>query len=130
MHHALHTLPEALFEAGSAGFQVWCSPTDNPGGKWQEVQMFPGAFPKAVEYLVSVHWQWEDETIVGLEVSTCAYALADRFPQEFSQSLIAERLGKQSIRNRQEDLAWAERKIQELFRLAGVTMPAIQVVED
>ena len=121
---------QALYEAGSAGFQIWCSPTDNPGGKWQEVRMFPGAFAKPVEYLASVHWQWEDEAIVGLELSTCAYALADRFPQEFSASLLAQQLGKQSIRNREDDLAWAMRKIRELFRLACVPMPAVNVIDD
>lgn len=123
-------VPEALFEAGSAGFQIWCSPQDNPGGKWNEVQMFPGAFPKAAEYLASVHWQWKDETIVGLELSTCAYALADRFPKIFSESPIAARLGKQSIRNRPDDLTWAEAKIQKLFSLAGLTLPAICIAED
>jgi hypothetical protein len=92
--------------------------------------MFPGAFPKAAEYVASVHWKWNDESIVGLELSTCAYALADRFPEIFSESLIAARLGKQSIRNRAEDLAWAETKIQSLFRLAGMYLPAICIAED
>jgi hypothetical protein len=122
--------PEALYEAGSAGFQIWCSPADNPGGAWESIQMFPGAFPKAVEYVASVHWKWDDETIVGLELSTCAYALADRFPETFSESPIANRLGKQSIRNRPEDLAWAETKIQTLFQQAGVRLPAICITED
>ena len=121
---------EALYEAGSAGFQIWCSPQDNPGGKWSEVQMFPGAFQKPAEYVAAVHWKWNDEAIVGLELSTCAYALADRFPTEFSESPIATRLGKQSIRNRAEDLAWARRKILRLFDLAGVSVPAICIAED
>ena len=120
----------ALYEAGSAGFQIWCSPQDNPGGKWNEVQMFPGAFPKPAEYVASVHWKWEDESIVGLEVSTCAYALADRFPTDFSESPIAARLGKRSIRNRSEDLAWARRKILYLFQMAGISAPAIYIAED
>jgi hypothetical protein len=122
--------PEALFEAGSAGFQIWCSPKDNPGGPWSEIQMFPGSFPKAVEYVASVHWKWNDETIVGLELSTCAYALADRFPGRFSDSLIAGRIGMQSVRNRADDIAWAKAKIQALFDLARVRMPAIEIVED
>jgi len=122
--------PEALFEAGSAGFQIWCSPSDNPGGQWKEVRMFPGAFPKAAEYVASVHWKWVDETIVGLELSTCAYALADRFPEAFSESPIAARLGKQSIRNRPEDLTWAEAKIQTLFELARIHLPVICITED
>lgn len=122
--------PEALYEAGSAGFQIWCIPTDNPGGQWHEVQMFPGAFPKAAEYVASVHWKWSDETIVGLELSTCAYALADHFPETFSESPIAARLGKQSIRNRPDDLNWAEAKIQALFEQAGVRMPTIYNTED
>ncbi len=127
---ASNPAPEALFEAGSAGFQIWCSPTDNPGGKWNEVQMFPGAFAKPAEYVAAVHWKWQDEAIVGLEVSTCAYALADRFPELFSESPIAARLGKQSIRNRPEDLAWAEQKIEYLFRLAKMATPAIYTAEE
>ncbi len=122
--------PEALFEAGSAGFQIWCSPSDNPGGPWQEIQMFPGAFAKPVEYVASVHWKWDDEAIIGLEVSTCAYALADRFPDRFSASPIARRLGKQPIQNREEDLAWTRKKIQVLFRIAGLPVPLISVIED
>lgn len=120
----------ALYEAGSAGFQIWCSANDNPGGDWKKVRMTPGAFKKPAEYLASVNWKWEDETIVGLELSTCAYALADHFPNRFSASLIAERLGKQSIRNRADDVAWAKKKIQHLFRLAGVALPTIYLVED
>ena len=125
-----NSAPEALFEAGSAGFQIWCSPQDNPGDPWSEMQMFPGSFPKAVEYVASVHWKWNDETIVGLELSTCAYALADRFPNRFSDSLIPGRIGLRSIRNRADDIAWAEAKIQKLFDLAGLTLPAICIAED
>jgi hypothetical protein len=36
--------PAALFEAGSAGLQIWCTPTDSPGGLWEQVQMDAGAF--------------------------------------------------------------------------------------
>jgi hypothetical protein len=127
---ASNPAPEALFEAGSAGFQIWCSPADNPGGKWKEVQMFPGAFAKPAEYVASVHWKWDEETIVGLEISTCAYALADRFPEQFSESPIAKRLGKQSIRNRAQDLAWAGQKIEHLFCLANMALPAIYTIDD
>ena len=70
------------------------------------------------------------ERIAGLEVSTCAYALADRFPTEFSESPIAKRLGRQSIRNRADDLAWVERKIEQLFRLAGIATPAIYIAKE
>ena len=122
--------PEALFEAGSAGFQIWCSPTDNPGGKWNEVQMFSGAFAKPAEYVAAVHWKWQDESIVGLEVSTCAYALSDRFPEQFSESPLAGKLGRQSIRNRRDDLEWAEGKIESLFRLAGIATPAIYIAKE
>lgn len=127
---ATNPAPSALYEAGSAGFQIWCSPTDNPGRDWKKVTMTPGAFKKPAEYLASVHWKWEDETVIGLEVSTCAYALADRFPNRFSASPIAERLGLQSIRNRTDDLVWAKAKIQYLFRLAGIAVPAIYLTEE
>jgi hypothetical protein len=53
--------PAALFEAGSAGLQIWCTPEDHPGGLWNQVQMDAGAFSKPCEYLASAHWQWSEE---------------------------------------------------------------------
>ena len=119
--------PDAIFEAGSAGFQIWCTPTDHPEG-WEAVAatMFPGAFAKACEYVAAVHWHWDDETIVGLNLSTAAYALADRLPDQYTNSETRKAVhGKQSIFNRPEDLAWAQKHIHRLFRLAGVQVPPI-----
>ena len=56
--------PAAIFEAGSGGFQVWCTPNDRPSG-WNGISMQSGAFSKPCEYVGSVHWKWEDETILG-----------------------------------------------------------------
>ena len=54
--------PAAIFEAGSGGFQVWCTPQDHPQG-WNDIAMNSGSFSKPCEYVGSVHWKWDDETI-------------------------------------------------------------------
>ena len=118
---------DALFEAGSAGFQIWCTPTEHPEG-WEAVAptMFPGAFSKACEYVASVNWHWDDETIVGLNLSTAAYALADRLPEQYTASETRRDLaGKTSIFNRPADLVWARQHIHSLFRLADVPQPPV-----
>jgi hypothetical protein len=118
---------DALFEAGSAGFQIWCTPTEHPEG-WEAVAstMFPGAFSKACEYVASVNWHWDDETIVGLNLSTAAYALADRLPDQYTNSETRRAVhGNQSIFNRPEDIVWARKHISRLFRLANVPVPPI-----
>jgi hypothetical protein len=33
--------PSAIFEAGSGGFQIWCTPEDHPEG-WTGIVMNPG----------------------------------------------------------------------------------------
>ncbi len=119
---ATNPAPEAIYEAGSGGFQIWCTPEDNPGGDWQQVSMIAAAFAKPCEYIASVHWKWgegdDDETIIGLSLSTTAYALDPdrRRPGEIS--------------NRPSDIAWAKKKIHKLFKLAGVPMPPIYVERD
>ena len=45
--------------------------------------MNSGAFSKPCEYVGSVHWKWEEDIIVGLEIETSAYALAEQKPDEF-----------------------------------------------
>jgi hypothetical protein len=124
--------PDALFEAGSAGFQIWCTPADFPEG-WEQVvaTMFPGAFAKDCAYVASVHWRWEGECIVGLNLSTAAYALADTLNERFTDSETRHAVnGKQTIYNRPEDLAWAQKQIHRLFHLAGVPTPPIYVEKE
>jgi len=119
--------PDALFEAGSAGFQIWCTPAEHPEG-WEAVAptMFPGAFSKACEYVAAVNWHWDDEAIVGLNLSTKAYALAERLPEQYTSSETRKAVhAKQSIFNRPEDIAWAMKHIHRLFKLANVPTPPI-----
>lgn len=106
---------EALFEAGNAGFQLWCTPYDHPAG-WDAIPMTSGAFAKPCAYLASVSWGWEGEQITHLVLSTDAYALGDH-----------ARLGRREIHNRPEDLAWAKEKVRRLFEMAGVPMPPIVI---
>ena len=103
--------PGAIFEAGTAGFQIWATPDNHPKG-WEGIVMTAGAFSKPCEYVASVSWGWEGETISHLLLSTDAYAL--------------ERKGSKRTHNRPADLAWAKRKVRWLFKRAGVKCPEIR----
>jgi hypothetical protein len=109
--------PTALYEAGNAGFQIWCTPDDHPEG-WDDIQMNAGAFSKPCEYVGSIHWKWEGEQIVALEISTTAYALTDQKPGEYN---------RQSIANREADIEWLVEKIAWLFEKAGVALPSCEI---
>jgi hypothetical protein len=112
----------AIFEAGSGGFQVWCTPQDHPQG-WNEISMNSGAFSKPCEYVGSVHWTWEEETIVGLEIETGAYALADQKPDEYSQSMnLSSNDHRRTIFNRDADIKWLKEKVTWLFEKARVPL--------
>ncbi len=114
--------PAAIFEAGSGGFQVWCTTNDHPSG-WNGISMQSGAFSKPCEYVGSVHWKWEDETIVGLDIETSAYALADQKPDEYCNLTdIPEGFNRCTIFNRDADIEWLKEKIAWLFAEAGVPL--------
>jgi len=118
--------PAAIFEAGSGGFQVWCTPKDHPKG-WDGIVMNPGAFSKPCEYVGSVHWQWDDDSIVGLEIETSAYALADQKPDEFCNLTdIPRDFQRRTIFNRDADIEWLKEKITWLFAEAGVPLPPFE----
>ena len=119
------TNPEAkaIFEAGNAGFQVWCTPQDHPQD-WRGIQMISGAFSKACEYVGSAQWKWEDERIVALEIETSAYALADQRPNEYCNlKEIPEAFHRRTIFNREADIDWLLEKVSWLFQQAGVPLP-------
>lgn len=114
--------PNAIFEAGNAGFQVWCTPQDCPPG-WNDIQMVPGTFSKPCEYLGSVCWKWEGETIVALEIETSAYALAEQKPDQYCDwHEIPQDAKYRTIFNRDDDIAWLQEKITGLFEQAGVPL--------
>jgi hypothetical protein len=115
--------PSAIFEPGSGGFQVWCTPTDRPQG-WNGITMNAGAFAKPCEYVGSVLWKWDDEQIVALEIQTSAYALADQKPGEYCNlQQIPAGLHRRTIFNREADIEWLKEKITWLFWEAGVPLP-------
>jgi hypothetical protein len=118
---ASNPAPVALFEAGSAGFQIWCTPDDHPGGLWSQVKMIAGAFSKPCEFVADVGWEWskeENPNIIGIELTTIAYALHD-----------ARLLDQKSMANRPDDIAWAKQKIEWLWQASRATdkMPPIKV---
>ena len=106
---------EALFDAGNAGFQIWCTPEDHPEG-WENIPMDAGAFSKPCEYVASVRWGWENETITHLVLSTDAFAWSEFQARE-----------RYTGHNRPEDLTWAQEKIRWLFTQAEVPLPPIRV---
>jgi hypothetical protein len=105
--------PQAIFEAGSGGFQVWCTPDDHPQG-WNEIRMNSGVFSKTCEYAGGAHWKWENDRIVALEIETTAYALSDQKPDEYRNH--------RAITNRAADIEWLKQKIVWLFDKAGVPL--------
>mgnify|MGYP001156649990 FL=1 len=111
---ATNPAPEALFEAGSGGFQIWATPDDHPKG-WDGVPMDMGAFAKPCAFVASVWWGWEGETITHLCLETDAYDLR----------AVKQRPPK--IHNRPEDITWAKQKIRSLFQQAGIPCPPIKV---
>lgn len=122
------TNPEkkAIFEAGSAGFQVWCTLYDQPKG-WGDVNMVSGTFSKPCEFVGSVHWKWEGEKIVALAIETAAYALADQLPEKFTNQNDPPRSDhRHTIYNREEDITWLQEKVTWLFREAGVELPPFE----
>jgi len=121
---ATNPAPEAIFEAGNSGFQLWCTPDDHPDG-WEGVPMNQCAFSKPCSYVASVSWGWEGERITHLTLSTDAYELSDHL----GSAAGAQSEGRYALHNRPEDLVWAECKVRRLFQLAGVRIPPI-VIED
>lgn len=114
--------PQAIFEAGNGGFQVWCTPQDRPQG-WGGIAMNYGAFSKPCEFVGSVSWKWDQESIVGLEIETAAYALADQKPEEYCNLTdIPAGFHRRTIFNRDADIAWLKEKVAWLFAEAGVTL--------
>ena len=113
---------QAIFEAGNGGFQVWCIPQDRPQG-WSGITMNSGAFSKPCEYVGSVHWKWDDDKIVGLEIETTAYALSDQKPNEYCNlKEIPEAFNRKTIFNREEDIEWLKEKVTWLFETARVPL--------
>ncbi len=118
--------PQAIFEAGNGGFQVWCTPTDRPQG-WNGIVMNPGAFSKSCEYVGSVVWKWDDDKIVALAIETTAYALADQKPDEYCNLQdIPKGFHRRTIFNRDVDIKWLMEKVTWLFVEAGVPLPPFE----
>lgn len=125
--------PEALFDPLSQGFNVWCSPEDNPGGDWNRVTQhsIAAAFSKPCEYVACVFAEWDEDVkhIAHFSLSTDAYALVDHLPAKYTSGTSA-RNGRLSIHNRPDDIAWATKKIEWLFARAGLSYPPVIVEED
>ena len=123
MDIATNSSPEALFEALTAGFNLWCTPEDHPEG-WDGVPLIAGAFAKPCGFVGTATWKWDDERIVAISLGTDAYDLADQRPETFTRTTGRDWI---SIHNRLEDYSWAEEKIRWLFEQANLACPPIVV---
>ncbi len=65
---ATNPAPEALFEAGSGGFQIWAAPDDHTEG-WDDVPIDMGAFAKPCAFVASVWWGWEGDQELAPAIS-------------------------------------------------------------
>lgn len=89
--------------------------------------MIPGAFSKPCEYVGSVHWQWDDDQIIGLQIETTAYALAEQMPDEYCNlKEIPEGFNRHTIFNREADIEWLKEKVTWLFETAGIPLPPFE----
>jgi hypothetical protein len=71
----------------------------------------------------SVFRKQEDDRIVGLQIETSAYALADRMPDKYSNPPnIPKGIKRRSSCNREQDIKWLKKKIAWLFEKAGVPL--------
>ena len=113
--------PAALFEAGPGGVQIWCTPADNPGFPWNQVEMAAGAFAKPCAFVGSTRWQCSREKhpmVVNIVLTTIAYTLA-------AENLVEG----DDIFNQPDDIAWAKQKLHWLWEVSDATgdMPPIVV---
>ena len=118
---ATHSAPEALFEALTAGVNIWCTLTDHPEG-WDGIPLIAGAFAKPCGFVGTATWKWEGEQVIAVSLGTDAYDLADHCPEAFAREAHGDWF---SIHNRPEDIDWAEGKIRWLFEKAGVPCPEV-----
>lgn len=130
---AVKSVPEAIFDPLAQGFNIWCTPDDNPGGDWLEIvkHMNSGIFTKPCEFVATVYAEWDDdaENIIAMSLSTDAYALADHLPRIYINSS-RPRGSLLSIHNHPDDIAWAKAKTNWLFQQAGIPCPSITVEEE
>jgi hypothetical protein len=112
--------PQALFEASSAGFQIWCTPEDNPGGVWVEVKyrMTAGIFSKPCAYVGSCYWEWEEDKVVGIKLETDAYLLRDCWLKGILKYRGKRFFDITSIRNHVLEIGWCINKVRWLWSQA------------
>jgi hypothetical protein len=114
---ATNPRPQALFEAGSAGFQIWCTPEDNPGGVWDEVagKMTVGAFSKPCAYVGGCFWEWKDELIVGIKLVTDAYLLRDCWLEGIIKYEGSRFFDTPGVHNHVQEIGWCINKVRWLW---------------
>lgn len=110
--------PAALFDPLLQGFNLYCIPSDHPGGDWEKIKdkMIAGAFSKRCAFVGTAFYDWQADKI---DLSTDAYALRDYLPEYRARG--------SSIHNRQDDIKWAIDKVKWVFEQIGIKCPDILV---
>lgn len=112
---------EALFDARSSVINVWCTPDDHPDDTyWDQLegQITKGAFVKEAEYVGGITWEWSNE-IGTLKLYTTAYLLNDQQVLKLS-----------GTKNRPADIEWVIKKVQWIFKTAGVNYPEMIITNE
>ena len=130
-----NTDPAAIFDPLIQGFNIWCTPADNPGGDWFAVanQMTQGSWTKPCEFVATVFAVWDGEikNITHFSLSTSSYALVDHLPQKYiSQRSEMRKDNCKLIFNLPTDIAWAKRKAKWIFQQASLATPSFVVEEE
>jgi hypothetical protein len=70
---------------------------------------------------------WDDDQIIGLQIETTAYALAEQMPDEYCNlKKIPEGFNGRTIFNRDADIDWLKEKVAWLFETAGAPLPPFE----
>lgn len=110
--------PEALFSFDFSILSIWCVPTDNPGGFWQQYRWVqkPMSHLTKKSAIALAHtmllYSESAQDIIGFTLQTQANTLAGR-------GLIP----RTEIENRPEDVAWATQKLVWLWAQAFPAEP-------
>lgn len=123
--------PAALFDPLIQGFNIWCIPSDHPGGDWDNIikHFDAGAYSKRCEYVGCAFY---DSETGSMTLTTDAYALRDHMPQKYHYGWTTKgRLGElESTHNRPDDIRWARAKVEWVFSELGIPCPEIVIGED
>ena len=120
---AINEAEVAIFEAGGSGFQIWCTPTDNPGGPWKKLADLKdafqaGAFTKPCEFVAHVTWEWGEQGVLkGIALRTEADAL-----------VLYKLIDRDDVVNQPGDVTWARQRVEWLWQASTAAGPMPKII--